>query len=90
MAMSRLRGATSFTRWPSMPSLTTRVSSAFMLTVSRLMRRSRLMKDREISTETGIVSRMMSVSSQDIYRSTTIMAITTSDSRTTTVRTSVA
>lgn len=73
-----------------MPSLTTRVSSAFMLTVSRLMRRRRLMKVRAISTETGSMIRMIRVSTHEVYSSTQIRAMTTRVSRTSTVMTSVA
>ena len=73
-----------------MPSLTTRVSSAFMLTVSRLMLRRRLMNTRATSTDTGSMIRMIRVSTQDMYSSTQISAITTRVSRTSTEITSVA
>lgn len=78
------------TRWPSIPSLTTRVSSAFMLTVSRLMLRRRLMNTRATSTDTGSMIRMIRVSTQDMYSSTQMSAITTRVSRTSTEITSVA
>ncbi|MNO07719.1 hypothetical protein D3C81_2300250 [compost metagenome] len=54
------------------------------------MRRRRLMKKREISTDTGSMTRMISVSTHDMCSSTQISATTTRVSRTRTVMTSVA
>ncbi|CFP61604.1 Uncharacterised protein [Bordetella pertussis] len=61
-----------------------------MLTVSRLMRRSRRVKARAMPTDTGSMTRMISVSAHDMYSSTPIRAMTTRVSRTSTVMTSVA